>query len=34
VTVSMRNIKLNPKLDAGLFTFEAPTNAEVVDLRS
>ncbi len=34
VTINMRNIKLNPKLSADLFTFRAPSNAEVVDLRS
>lgn len=34
VTVTMRNIQLNPKLNADLFTFRAPSNAEVVDLRS
>lgn len=34
VTISLKDIQLNPKLSDSLFTFKAPKGVEVVDLRS
>lgn len=34
VTISLRNVQLNPKLSDSVFTFRAPQGVEVVDLRS
>ena len=34
LSFDLRNVRLNPRLAAGTFTFRAPSGAEVVDLRS
>lgn len=34
MTFDLKNVQLNPAINAGTFTFRPPQNAEVVDLRS
>ncbi|MEL7362696.1 MAG: outer membrane lipoprotein carrier protein LolA [Bacteroidota bacterium] len=34
VTIALADIRLNPRLDPGQFTFRVPRGAEVIDLRS